>query len=139
MSTQTEPGRRALGAELKSARERRSLSLHQASQELHIGDWILDALERGDYATLGAPIFVRGHLRAYARLLGLGEEDVLARYEQESDKPVPPPLVTQKLDSGMHRASTRVFSSLVIVVLCVLAVAWWMHRERPAPLKVAKI
>lgn len=138
MSTQTEPGRKALGAELKSARERRGLSLHQASQELHIGDFILDALERGDYSTLGAPIFVRGHLRAYARLLGLGEEDVLARYEQESDKPVPPPLVTQKLDGGMHRASTRIFSLLVIVVLCVLTVAWWMHRERPAPLKVAK-
>ena len=124
--------RTALGAELKTERERRGLSLHQASQELHIGDSILDALERGDYATLGAPIFVRGHLRAYARLLGLGEEAVLSRYEQEGDKPAPPPLVTQKLDNGLPRASTRIFSLLVVVVLCILTIAWWMHRE-PTP------
>ncbi|MGH8373268.1 MAG: RodZ domain-containing protein [Gammaproteobacteria bacterium] len=127
----------ALGAELKAARERRSLSLHQASQELHIGDWILDALEQGDYSTLGAPIFVRGHLRAYARLLGLGEEQVLAQYEQETDKPMPPPLVTQKLDGGMRRASAPIFSVLVIVVLCSLAIAWWVHREQPASVQVA--
>jgi cytoskeleton protein RodZ len=141
MSTQATPdssgSRTALGAELKAARERHSLSLHQASQELHIGDWILDALERGDYSTLGAPIFVRGHLRAYARLLGLGEEQVLARYEQESDKPAPPLLVTQKLDSGMRRASTPIFSVLVIVVLCGLTIAWWMHREQPVSDQVA--
>jgi cytoskeleton protein RodZ len=136
MSTQATPdsssSHTALGAELKAAREHRSLSLHQASQELHIGDWILDALERGDYATLGAPIFVRGHLRAYARLLGLGEEQVLAKYEQESDKPPPPPLVTQKLDGGMRTASARIFSGLVVIVLCGLAIAWWVRREQPA-------
>lgn len=133
MSTQSEAERdthTALGAELRAARERRGLSLHQASQELHIGDAILDALERGDYSTLGAPIFVRGHLRGYARLLGLGEEEVLARYEQQQDKPAPPPLVTQKLDSGMRRASPWIFSLLVAVALCVLAVAWWMHRDQ---------
>jgi cytoskeleton protein RodZ len=143
MSNQAAPDsnspRTALGAELKAARERRSLSLHQASQELHIGDFILDALERGDYSTLGAPIFVRGHLRAYARLLGLGEEQVLAQYEQETDKPAAPPLVTQKLDGGMRRASAPIFSALVIVVLCGLAIAWWVHREQPVPDKLARI
>jgi cytoskeleton protein RodZ len=105
--------------------------LHQASQELHIGDAILDALERGDYTTLGAPIFVRGHLRNYARLLGLGEDEVLTRYEEEGDKPAPPPLVTQKTDSGAPKATTWVFSLLVIVVLCALTVTWWMHRVQP--------
>lgn len=119
----------ALGADLKAARERRGWSVHQVSQELHIGDTILEALERGDYASLGAPIFVRGHLRNYARLLGLVEDEVLARYEQEHDKPVTPPLVTQRLDSSMHRSSPWVFSMVVAVVLVVLAIAWWMHRD----------
>lgn len=141
MSTQATQDRSdshtALGAKLKAAREGRGLSLHQASQELHIGDWVLDALERGDYTTLGAPIFVRGHLRAYARLLGLGEDAVLAQYEQENDKPAPPPLVTQRLDGGIHRASARIFSGLVVVVLCGLAIAWWVRREQPAANKTA--
>ncbi|HEX5339450.1 MAG TPA: RodZ domain-containing protein [Gammaproteobacteria bacterium] len=141
MSTQTGPDRgdshTALGAELRAAREQRGLSLHQASQELHIGDSILDALERGDYAELGAPIFVRGHLRGYARLLGLAEDEVLAHYEQEGDKPAPPALVPQKLDGGARRISTQLFSLLVIVLLVVLGVVWWLNR--PAPVRVASV
>ena len=132
MNSQSDTGRNdshtALGADLKAARERHGWSLHQVSQELHIGDTILEALERGDYASLGAPIFVRGHLRNYARLLGMVEDEVLARYEQEHDKPVTPPLVTQKLDSSMHRSSPWLFSIVVLVVLVVLAAAWWTHR-----------
>lgn len=122
----------AIGAELRTAREKRDLSLHQVSQELHTGDWIIDALERGDYTSIGAPIFVRGHLRGYARLLGLNEDEILAQYEKENDKPAPPPLVTQKLDSGINRASPWIFTIVVGVILCVLAVTWWTRREQPA-------
>lgn len=139
----TQPGRihgdspAALGAELRVARERRSLSLHQASQELHIGDAVLEALERGDYAALDAPIFVRGHLRAYARLLGLDEGETLARYEEQGDKPAVPPLVTQKLDNRVHRLSGQIVSLLVIVALLVLGVLWWLNRPAPVANRVA--
>ncbi|HET7922588.1 MAG TPA: RodZ domain-containing protein [Gammaproteobacteria bacterium] len=143
MSTQAEGSpdnvHAALGAELRAAREQRGLSLHQASQELHVSDLILDSLERGDYVQLGAPIFVRGHLRGYARLLGLDEEQVLAHYEQQSGKPAPPPLVTQKTDGHMRRVTTQVFSVLVVAALCVLAGTWWMRRGSQAPLKSAVV
>lgn len=121
----------SLGEELRTAREARHLTLHKAAQEMHVGDEILQRLEADDYAALGAPIFVHGHLRNYARLLGLPPDEVLAKYDQASGRLAPPPLVTQRTDhmGRMWRGVGLPASSIaVIVVLVVLAVVWWRHQ-----------
>lgn len=120
----------SLGARLRAAREKRRLSLHQAAQDMHVSDDIIAALERNDYKPLGAAIFVHGHLRNYARLLGLPEDQVLAEYEHTSSKLVPPPLMTLKPGGNVlaRRVGLQAFSVTVIVVLVVLAVVWWQHR-----------
>lgn len=121
----------SLGGELRAAREARHLALHKLAQEIHVSDDIIRQLEEDDYATLGAPIFVHGHLRNYARLLGLDPDEVLAKYDHATGRLAPPPLVTQRSDP-MGRFTRRVglpaFSVVVIIVLLVLAVTWWRHR-----------
>ncbi|MGH8396818.1 MAG: RodZ domain-containing protein [Gammaproteobacteria bacterium] len=120
----------SLGAQLRTAREARELPIHKAAQDLHLGDDILTALETDDYRTLGAPIFVRGHLRNYARLLGLSEDEVLAAYEHATSKLAPTPLITQRPGGSAfaRRVGMPLFSVMVIAVLVVLAVTWWEHR-----------
>ncbi|MGH8282879.1 MAG: helix-turn-helix domain-containing protein [Gammaproteobacteria bacterium] len=119
-----------LGATLRAAREARNLPIHKAAQDLHLGDEILLALESDDYRTLGAPIFVRGHLRNYARLLDLSEDEVLAEYEHATSRLAPPPLIPQQPGGSTftRRVGMPVFSGAVFVVLVVLAVTWWEHR-----------
>ena len=125
------------GMELQAAREARGLSVHQLAVELHVSDAMINAMERGDYAVLGEPVFVRGHLRNYARALGLPEAQVLAAYDQTQNKPQTPTLVasvpnTTGMGMGMSpRArewSTRAGTAVVVLVLIVLAVSWWMRR-----------
>lgn len=122
------------GADLKAAREGRGLTVRQVAQELHVGDAMIDALERGDYAVLGEPVFVRGHLRNYARALGIPENQVLSGYEQTQNKPPPPPLVTQHPLGGMHPRSRewtlRAVSGALILALGI-AVVWWLSRPSP--------
>lgn len=130
----------SLGGTLRAARERGDLSVHKAAQDLHVGDDIIKALERDDYTALGAPIFVRGHLRNYSRLLGLPEDEVLSVYEHTANKLVPPPLITQRPDGGnafARRFGMPVFSAVMALALLLLAVSWWTHRpaERVAALK----
>lgn len=124
------------GSELRTAREARGLSLHQLAQELHVSDAMIAALERGDYAAVGEPVFVRGHLRNYARAVGLREAEVLSRYEQSQDKPVVPTLVTTAPVIGMSaRArdrSLKLATAAVAAVLVVLAGTWWVHRSDEA-------
>jgi len=120
----------SLGATLRSAREASGLSLHKAAQGMHVSDDIIEALEHDDFASLGAPIFVRGHLRNYARLLGLPEDEVLAA-EHTADKLAPPQLIPLQPGGGHvfgRRFAMPVFSIIVIALLLVLSVVWWQHR-----------
>lgn len=132
-------GSGSLGEELRAAREARHLALHKAAQDMHVGDEILQQLEQDNYAALGAPIFVHGHLRNYARLLGLPPDEVLAKYDQAAGRLAAPPLVTQRTDNlnRMWRDVGLPASSIVvIVVLVVLAVVWWRHRAPTSPAAV---
>lgn len=60
-----------LGQQLRLARERKGLSCEQAARRLRIPTVIVDAMEREDWARLGAPIYVRSHVGAYLGLLEL--------------------------------------------------------------------
>ncbi|MGE5626430.1 MAG: helix-turn-helix domain-containing protein [Bacillota bacterium] len=122
------------GAELKSAREARGLSVHQVAVELHVSDAFISALERGEYSVLGQPVFVRGHLRNFARAVGLPDAHVLAAYDETQNKLTVPKLVTQHTVAagGMHPRtrewSLRAATAAVVIVLLVLAVSWWERR-----------
>jgi cytoskeleton protein RodZ len=70
-----------LGDRLRSARAARALSLEQVSEALHLDESIVLALEAEQFGVLGAPVFVRGHLKAYARLVKLSEASVLEAYD----------------------------------------------------------
>jgi cytoskeleton protein RodZ len=134
-------------SELQAAREARGLSVHQLAVELHVSDAMIAAMERGDYALLGEPVFVRGHLRNYARALGLAEGPVLATYDQTQNKSHTPTLVTavpHTAGIGMSpRArewSTRTASAVVVLVLIAFAISWWIRRpETPETQPLAAV
>ena len=62
----------------KQAREQAELSLDQVSSQLRMPARVLQSLENEDWQKLGAPVFVRGQLRSYSRLLGLSTEPMMA-------------------------------------------------------------
>ena len=70
----------AVGARLREVRESRSISPAEVAAQLHLNEQTIRALEQNDPDRLPAPIYVRGYVRAYARLLGLNEEELLALY-----------------------------------------------------------
>ena len=62
------------GQRLRAAREAAGLSVHDVAAKLKMPSRIVEALEAEDWARIGAPVFVRGQLRSYSRLLGLPVE-----------------------------------------------------------------
>jgi len=71
-----------LGELIREKREARGLSLDDAARELRLDPAVVEAMERDDFSALGAPVFIKGHLRTYARLLGLLEEELIVVFEQ---------------------------------------------------------
>jgi cytoskeleton protein RodZ len=90
-----------LGERLRSARKARALSLEQVSDSLHLGESIVLALEDERFDVLGAPVFVRGHLKAYARLVGLSPESVLEAFHETDEFPEVVPTVGRETDHSV--------------------------------------
>jgi cytoskeleton protein RodZ len=88
-----ESGATGPGAALRLAREQLGLSQQQAAEQLTLDVSVITALDADDFATLGADVFVKGHLRRYAALLGLPEGDVVASYDRSKAHLEPPSLI----------------------------------------------
>jgi cytoskeleton protein RodZ len=73
----------ALGDRFRSAREARGLSLSDVSEQIRIRSIYLAAIEEENWSAVGAPVYIRGFLRTYARFLGLDPEDVVAAFNGE--------------------------------------------------------
>lgn len=121
------------GKRLREQREKRGLSLAQVASELHMDQRMLRSLEEDDYSALGAPIFVKGHLRNYARLLGLDPIEIVAEYEA-AQKPADPDLVAQRSDGPRmehHHSSAWVgwLGWLFLLLLGVLLAGWWYYQQ----------
>lgn len=84
-----------LGERLRSARKARALSVQQVADSLRLEEASVIALEDGRFDAMGAPVFVRGHLRRYAQLVGLSPEAVLDAYRAAAPDSVAPPSIAR--------------------------------------------
>jgi cytoskeletal protein RodZ len=66
-----------LGQRLKQAREHRGLSLPDVAHQTRIPVHRLRELEEDNYNALGSVTYAKGHLKAYAELLGVEADEVL--------------------------------------------------------------
>lgn len=127
-----------VGAELARAREERGLALTDVAQQLKFAVRQLEALEQERFDQLPGGTFVRGMVRAYARLLKVDAEPLLGRLEDRFDgldsnrlaarykQPVP--------FSDSTRRSTFVYLGASLGVLIAAgAIAWQWYREHQAP------
>ena len=70
----------SFGERLQRERELRGISLEEIAEATKIGTRSLRALEEQDFDQLPGGIFNKGFVRAYARYLGLDEEQAVADY-----------------------------------------------------------
>lgn len=68
------------GTYLKNQRETKGLTLGDVSRATKIKESSLRLLEEAKLDDLPAPVFVRGFVSAFARLVGADEEEALRRY-----------------------------------------------------------
>lgn len=113
----------ALGDAFRSAREARGLTLSDVAEHIHIRSVYLAAIEAEDWSAIGAPVYVRGFIRTYARFLGLDSEDLAARFSAQTPSAVSPDPPTPSPSADMPevaRRSPSVWSFAAILVALVL-------------------
>gem|GEM_PF-63633 len=126
------------GERLRQAREAAGLSLEQAARRVHLSMRVLNALENEQWADIGAAVFVRGHLRSYAKILGLDAGELL---EQAHLSQLKSPTLHGGIDTYSSSAELRPRigrSLLIALALLVLAapILWQVLQtpdDLPAP------
>src|SRR5215204_2475362 len=69
-----------LGEKLRQAREERGISISEVAEQTRIAPHYLDLIENDDYRTLPGGIFNKGFVKAYAKYVGLDEQEALQEY-----------------------------------------------------------
>jgi cytoskeleton protein RodZ len=125
------------GARLQLARLQAGLSVADTADRLHLDQATLDALESGRFEGLGPGVYVRGHLRRYAELVNLPEEEIMAAYEAWSGRLLAMPDLRQVITAPAVRSGLRGFELkplhglIAAIVLVLLALVWWALRQMP--------
>ncbi|GAA4352713.1 helix-turn-helix domain-containing protein [Angustibacter luteus] len=83
-----------LGHALREAREARGLSDVQIGEAINLRATVVRAIESDDFTLCGGDVYARGHVRAYAKQVGLDAAPLLDAYAQRKGVQAPPPVRT---------------------------------------------
>jgi cytoskeleton protein RodZ len=125
-TSETVGGRGGIGARLRGAREARGLTTLQAAEKLHVDARVLEALEADDFGALGAAVYVRGHLRRYAELIGEQYAELQSLYSGAT--PAAGPDLTRIPHHVPAVTSSRLvaLALLLLVGIAVAGLVWWL-------------
>lgn len=128
----------SVGNLLKNRRIEKDLSIEFVAKRLHLSCTSIEDIERNNFTNLHALAYIRGYLSAYARLLGLVEQEVVDIFNS-MDVPLPhsdrPSLLP--VAASAPSALVRVFSrdnllryvSYIIIFSLLLLLGIWWHQE----------
>jgi cytoskeletal protein RodZ len=89
----------SLGERFRAAREQRGLTLSEVAEHIRIRSVYLSAIEDEHWSAIGAPVYIRGFLRTYARYLGLDPEEAVSDFNKAAGSE-PPPATAHVRSSG---------------------------------------
>jgi cytoskeleton protein RodZ len=153
---QENPRVKLFGPRLKEHREKRGITLEQISQSTKIGTRFLQALEDDHFERLPGGIFNKGFVRAYARCIGVDEDQAVADYlaATGASQPTPEtvheaPVIAPPPEPPSNPAATGlpwgVFATLLLVIAFSFAVWGFYSRvtnpreKEPAPTPQAPV
>ena len=140
--SESEPG---VGETLRAAREAKGLSIQDAAQQLRLMNRQVAAMEAEDFASLGQPVFARGFVRNYARMLGLDDAAILREMGGAQAEPIEvnatPPLV---LPDKWFTSGWLIAGMVLLLLFTVLPIGLyaWLSSDaevvtRPIPREVS--
>jgi cytoskeleton protein RodZ len=105
-----------VGQALAAARRAQEMSVETVAEKLKLTVRQVEAIEADDFSHLPGPVFVRGFVRNYARLLGLAPETLLASLDVEQK-----PTETLTAPSEGVKFGTSPMRKWLLVPLLILA------------------
>lgn len=132
------PASDAAGQRLAAARIEWGVSVSEVAAYLNLSDAVIEALESGAHERLPGLTFVKGYLRAYAKLLNLDPDEIIrhAGFAPETLNEIPVtrvPLQRAGRRAREHKRRLARAIAMAAAVAAVLALGWAALRLMPGP------
>ena len=121
------------GKKLAAAREGWGLSVQEVADNLNLGVNIIEAVEADEYDKLPGSTFARGYIRAYANLLRLDPDELIAMVVVKPDQLLEIPMGNgasrfKGRSFGTNRKRSSFFQFVLFVLLFVVLVLFGLNQ-----------
>src|SRR5829696_4593622 len=134
-----------LGEKLRQAREERGISVSEVAEQTRISSLYLKSIEDDNYKPLPGGIFNKGFVKAYAKYVGIDEQEALqdyARLVAQNDEIVEsappkyrPEVLTDDARSASSLVPTIVFAGIILALMTggILFVVNYIQNQPDSP------
>jgi cytoskeleton protein RodZ len=128
------------GIQLSNIRQQKGYSIEYVASKLHLRARIIELIESGEFNLLPEPVFVKGYLRAYSKLLGVSPDPFLAVFDAQYvfEKKPERALWQSKRESHKAEYIIRWFTLLFALGVMVAVGIWWQKNKDSQPVYSAK-
>ena len=108
-------GSETAGEVLRKKRENIGLSIDHIANQLNLDPKLLELLEKNDYEKFNIETYLKGYLRAYAKVLDLDDDMVINLYKESNPEKTPEilPNVKPKIQRNSADRSAKLFSYIM--------------------------
>lgn len=129
----SEPEPSRPGSILRAEREALGVTVREVAETLNLSMSMVEAIEADDHDRLPGPVFARGYVRAYARLLELDPQPLMAQYPPATD-PGPPVHAAREWPArewARRRPGLILGGAAALLALMLVLLVVWLWPEAP--------
>ncbi|MFJ4966234.1 cytoskeletal protein RodZ [Streptomyces sp. ADI96-02] len=133
-----EDDRPSIGRALQQARIAAGLTVEEVSSSTRVRIPIVHALEEDDFSRCGGDVYARGHIRMFARAVGIDPEPLIEQYDDEhGGRPAPTPAAplfeAERIRSEPRRPNwTAAMVAAIVAVVGFVGFTLFSGDDEPA-------
>jgi cytoskeleton protein RodZ len=119
------------GAQLALMRNKKGYTTDYVAGKLHLRVHLIELLEADDYSKMPEPVFIKGYLRAYAKLIEVSPDPFIETFNRcyREERKVERALWQSRKQSHKAENTIRWVTSLIAVVVLTAVVMWWNKNK----------
>jgi len=119
------------GFQLARMREIKGYSQEYIAGKLHLRVRIIELLESDDYEQMPEPVFIKGYIRAYAKLLNVPIDPLLEVFNKtySIERKMEKALWQLKRESHKGERAVRILTGIIAVGALVVVSFWWQKDK----------
>lgn len=116
---------------LATHREELNYSREYVADKLHLRIRIIELLEQDDYKSMPEPVFIKGYIRAYSKLLGISADPLLDIFNKihGKEKKLEKALWQSRRPSNKAERAIRFVTTGFVLMVVVAVIIWWSGNK----------